>query len=73
MKSISIHRNDVDDGATLNMLVMEMDEILRDRPDDEDGANHCTRVQFLGAIRDGVFNDLLFAQNEVRSAQAPGH
>ena len=54
------YRPDVEDAASLNMLVMEMDEILRDHPDDDDGANSVSRSAFIGSVRNGAFASLLF-------------
>ena len=51
----------MEDAASLNMLVMEMDDILRDHPDDDDGANSVSRNAFIGSVRNGAFVDLLSA------------
>jgi len=59
-KLVSTHRDDITDASTLNMVIMEMDSILRDRPDDEDGCNSLGRGAFVSAVREGAFADLLF-------------
>ena len=52
-------RPDVEDATSLNILVMEMDVILRDHPDDDDGINRVSRSAFVGSVRSGLFGDLL--------------